>query len=267
MKRLLFLIGLTIFFKTLLFADSPSTPMVVEQLYSTLKKLSNTSNEIYAFDYREQIKDCFRGKEDSGIPVPNDFYEWGYKAHKSLPANQYANMFYELAYQKKSLKVEKYTIGSSKYVSEVELGKYLNQNKVYIQTIVKKTFTDGTKKSRTFSDTLLVENGEVVQFRNAILDSEVEDIEALRRLAASYYSSKLYYRAYKTYEKIISLDPANANAYYRLSLMTYWRQGCSYREKFATKKAIEYANKAKILGYDSQKTETVLYYYKHPQSI
>lgn len=247
-------------------AISPSTPAVVELFYGTMKKITGADSDANAYDYREQLKDCFRGKKDSGIPVPNDFFEWGYKTDSKITANQYANMFYELSYQKKALRIEKYTIGKSHYVNEADLKQYRNQSSGLIQTVITKTFTNG-RITRTFSDTLIVERNEIVFFKNAISVDDGEDIEALRAIAASYYTSKRYYDAYRTYQKIIKIDSKNANAYYRLGVMTYYREGCWFSSKEATRKAIEYVENAKALGFNSDKTSKTIYYMKHPQSI
>ena len=126
----------------LVHALTGSIPTVIEQFYGTMKQMSEVYNDSYAYDFREKIKDCFRGKEDSGIPVPNDFLYWGY-AGENTPSNQYANRFYELAYQKKILRLESYSIASSKPVSEVDLKRYRNQASGLIQTVVTKTLTDG----------------------------------------------------------------------------------------------------------------------------
>jgi tetratricopeptide (TPR) repeat protein len=246
------------------FALGPSTPPVVEQFYSTLEKIQNAVSDPSAYDYREIIKHCFRGKGASGINIPNDFYEWGYKINRSLTADQYANTLYELCYQKKSLRVEKCKIGDSQYISEVDLKQSVNLPSDLIQTVVMKTFTDG-RVSKTFVDTLIVERNEIVVFKNAISTDYNEDIETLRVLAASYYTLKYYYKAYDAYEKIIKIDPDNGNAYYRLGLMTFWQQGCWYSTRDAHRKGLEYAEKSHSLGVE--KAATAIYYMKHPRSL
>ncbi|MDO4158909.1 MAG: hypothetical protein Q4D41_00455, partial [Prevotellaceae bacterium] len=203
------------------YALTSPVPAVVEQFYGSMKRMSEVYNESYAFDFRERIKDCFRGREKSGIPIPNDFLYWGYAGEKETPSNTYANRFYELACQKKIIRLEKYSITSNIPVSEVDLKKYRNQSSGLTQTVVKKIFTDG-KTRKTFSDTLLIEHNEIVQLKNSISHEDGEDIDVLRAIAASYYTSKRYYSAYKIYEKIISIDPDNANAYYRLGLLNYF---------------------------------------------
>ena len=244
-------------------AVSPSTPAVVKTFYNSMIGLSCATNDSEAYDYRESIMKCFRGKENSGIPIPNDFYNWGYNKETKIPSNQYALRFEELSYKQKQLHLE-YSEGISLYISEVDLKQYKNQSSGLIQTVIKKTLSDG-KISKTFSDTLIIERNEIVIFKNSIFNDDGEDIESLRVLAASYYTSKKYYSAYKAYEKIIKIDPNNANAYYRLGLMTYWKQGCWFSTKEAHRKGLEYAKKSRCLGFD--KADTAIYYMIHPQII
>jgi tetratricopeptide (TPR) repeat protein len=238
-----------------------STPEVVTTFYQTLHKLSQATSDSQATYCQDVIQDCFLGRHEvSGINVPNDFYSWGYKAEKHIPSNVYSFRAYTLFYKDKKLKMSEYSIENSEYISEVDLEKYKNKSKDLIQTVVKKTFTDG-KISKTFSDTLIIEHGKISVFNNA----DTENINALRALAARYYSSKQYFLAYQTYERILKIEPKNANAYYRLGLMTFWRQGCYYSSKTAHKKGLEYAEKAKSLGY--YKAETAIYYMKTKSRI
>ena len=252
--------------QTACFAADPAPPNIVIQFYDTMVRLSNATSDADAFDCRERLKDCFRGKEASGIPVPNDFYDWGYVTDGKTTANQYANTFYDLFYQRHKLKMlGKYKVIKSSYVSEVDLKRYRNQSSGLIQTVVTKTFTDG-KMNKTFSDTLIVERNEIVIFKNSsFTGDDGEDIESLRALAASYYTSKRYYSAYRIYEKILRIDPDNANAYYRLGLMTFWRQGCWFSLKEAHRRGREYVEKSHNLGF--YKAKTAIYYMNHPQSI
>lgn len=250
-------------------AISPSTPAVVGLFYGTLNKITKADNDSIAFYFREQLKNCFRGnkKDNSGITVPNDFFDWGFGKSKITTAFQYANTFYELSYKKKNLRVEGVSIQQSEYLNEADIKKYRNQNNSgLIRTVVKKTFTNGSL-SRTFSDTLIIERNEIVIFTNTISIDVGEDVEALRILAASYYTSKRYYDAYRTYQKIIKIDSKNANAYYRLGIMTYYTEGCWFSEREATRKGIEYVKKAQDLGFNYDKTKKTIYYMKHPQSI
>lgn len=240
----------------LTYAYTSSVPAVVEQFYGTMKQMSALYNDSYAYDYREKIKECFRGKDQSGIPVPNDFLYWGFASEKTT-SNQYANRFYELACQKKTLRLETYSVSLSEPVSEVDLKRYRNKSTGLIQTVVTKTFTDG-KNRKTFSDTLLVERNEIVSFKNAISHDDGENIDALRAVAASYYTSKRYYSAYKTYEKIIRIDPDNANAYYRLGILNYYGKGCSR----SMERSLQFLEKSLILGF-GQKAHVAIYHITH----
>lgn len=242
------------------YALTVPVPTVIEQFYGTMKRMSEVYNDSYAYDFREKIKDCFLGKEDSGIPVPNDFLYWGY-AGETAPSNQYANRFYELAYQKKILRLENYSVESNNPVSEVDLKRYRNQSSELTQTVVIKTFTDG-KTRKTFSDTLLVERNEIVAFKNAISHDDGENVDALRAIAASYYTSKRYYSAYKTYEKIIKIDPNNANAYYRLGILNYFGKGCRYSKK----KSLQYLEKSLGLGF-GEKARIAIYHITHNNNV
>lgn len=243
-------------------ASAVSTPEVVTTFYQTLQKLSQATNDRQATDCQDIIQDCFLGRSEvSGINVPNDFSTWGFKEEKHIPANVYSRRAYILFYEEHKVKMTDYTIEESEYISEVDLSKYKNKSKDLIRTIVRKTFSDGVK-TRAFADTLIIDKGgKISVFNNA----ETEDVNALRALAANYYSSKLYYHAYRTYERILQLEPKNANAYYRLSLLTFWRQGCYLSAKAAHQKGLEYAEKAKSLGYS--KAETAIYYMKTKSRI
>lgn len=243
------------------YALAVPVPTVIEQFYGTMKQMSEAYNDSYAYDLRAKIKDCFlANEENSGMSVPNDFLYWGY-AGETVNSNVYAARFCELAYQKKILRLESYSIVSNKSVSEVDLKRYRNQSSGLIQTVVTKTFTDG-KTRKTFSDTLIVERHEIVVFKNAISHDDGEDIDALRAIAASYYTSKRYYSAYKTYEKIIRIDPNNANAYYRLGILNYFGKGCRYSKK----KSIQYLEKSLSLGF-GEKARIAIYHITHNNNI
>lgn len=242
------------------FALTNPVPAVVEQFYGTMKHMSEIDIDSSAYDSYEKIKKCFRGKENSGIPVPNDFLCWGYDGEKAT-SNVYAKRFYELVYQKKTIWLENYDIASSEPVSEVDLKRFRNQSEGLTQTVVTKTLTDG-KIRKTFSDTLLVEHNEIVVFKNAVSNGEGEDIESLRALAASYYTTKRYYSAYRTYEKIISLDSQNANAYYRLGIMNYYGKGC----KYSRKRSLQYLEKSLGLGF-GEKASIAIYHITHNNNL
>ncbi len=252
-----FVMAFLLSFPVAMSATETPTPSVVVTFYQTMKDMSDATSDSQSFYYRNLIEGCFRGKENSGIPVPNDFYDWGYSGY-SVPANAYASRVEALFYKEKKVKLEKYSVRESCYIYEVDLKPYPSG---LVQTIVHKTLSDGNVTA-PFADTLIVEENEIVIFRNArYSNDDVVDIATLRTLASSYYTSGEHYKAYKIYEKIISIDHKNANAYYRLGLMTFWRQGCSFSKKEAHRRGLEYAKKSKDLGFS--KADVAIYYMKH----
>ena len=240
---------------TSLVINADPTPAVVDKFYSSMEAMSDAPNDIKAKSYLTEIMNCFKGREHSGIPVPNDFKLWGFEDEQHVTANIYSRRFYELAYKQKKVKMKTPSILNSQYVNEAELANFKNKkSNQYIQTIAKKTLTDG-KVSKTYIDTLIVENEKIVIFKNNLYnDGENIDIEALRALAASYYSTRQYNKAFQTYERIIHHDPDNGNAYYRIAILTYMGKGC----KKDRKKAIQYAEKAYRLRYLD--AERLIYY-------
>lgn len=95
-------------------------------------------------------------------------------------------------------------------------------------------------------------NTQNVQFVN-LLQMEFE--------ASRYFTQKRYKECYDTYLNILKYDPTNANACYRLALMSYSRQGCP--KKDADKKAMMYLNKADKYGDSSmkEKIRNIRYYW------
>lgn len=245
------------------------TPAVVMRLYSTIETIAKATSEAQARDYKDIIIHCFHGIEDgnSGIDVPNDFLIWSNNTtNKTLTAKIYAETIKKLCYEQKRIKLSQYSIGTSHYLTEPEIKKRgFEPGKDYIETIVHKTFTDN-RISKTFQDTVIVENEEITLLVNSSYTRDnIVDVKTLRALAAHYYTQKQYYKAYETYQKIIDIDPKNANAYYRLGIMTYYQQGCRFsKKKTARKKGIEYIKRSLFLGFDASAT---LYYFTHSQTI
>lgn len=258
MKKLVLVISLVAIAS--LFAMAIPHPAVVEKFYETMKDMCNASDESKAVAYRNDLMNCFLGRELSGIWVPNDFDIWGFENEKMISANAYSARFYQLAYKQKKIWISDYDIQKSQLISEVELKEFKNKSSSeLIQTIVKKKLSDG-KTTKAFSDTLIVKNGKIQVFRNALYNGEDNvDLDALRALAASYYSTKQYNKAYQTYEQIIQLDHENGNAYYRLAVLTYMGKGC----KKDKKKAIALAEKSDSLRYPD--AERAIYYMILPQ--
>lgn len=115
-------------------------PAVVERFYKTMEVMPAAPNESRAMDYRTELMNCFKGRESSGIWVPNDFDMWGYENEKMLTANAYSTRFYQLAYKQKIIRMTDYKIQKSHPISEVELKNFKNQSSGLIQTVVKKCY-------------------------------------------------------------------------------------------------------------------------------
>lgn len=268
-NKILFIIVFIVFMTCKCLAINPSTPATVERFYSSMKKLTETASASEAQSLQEAMQYCFLyGKPTSkhntlsGINIPNDLFTLGDNDLKIIGSTLYTQRLKNKVFNNSDFKVT-YSIGSSRYAQEPDLKKFKSKDYPYVETCVTKTFTMGGS-SITFQDTLLtrVEDGLIASLHNGIrMSDEEESLESLRARAAGYYSAKMYYRAYGIYEKIIALDPSNANAYYRLGIMTYYKKGCYYSSSTARRKGKEYVEKADRLGFS--KAETVLYYWNH----
>ena len=250
MKRFVFIIFIVAF--TTLSIKADTVPNVVVKFYDTMKHMSEVTNDSQAVDYRNEMMNCFMGKDQGGIFVPNDFKYWSDKKEPFLSSYSYATRFYKLSYEDKRVDLRDFVIRKTQYISEDEN----NEITKYIQRIVDKTLSDG-KLTITFSDTLIVKNDKIVLFRNALFNQdESVDGNTLEILANTYYSNKEYYKAYHAYEQIVKNDPLNSNAYFQLAVLNSMGKGC----KIDRKKANEYAERAYQLGHKEAKK--LVYYLK-----
>lgn len=248
MKRFVFIILIVAF--TTLNIKADTIPNIVVKFYDTMKNMSEVTNDSQAVEYRKEMMNCFKGIEFGGTWLPNDFKYWSNIKEPLLPSNSYTVQFYKLAYKEKRVNLTDFVIRKSQYISEDGN----NEVTKYIQTIVEKTLSDG-KLTKTFSDTLIVENNKIVLFRNALFNPEENvDINTLESLANTYFTNKEYYKAYQAYEQIVKNDPLNTNAYYQLAVLNNNGTGC----KQDRKKAIEYAERAYQLGHKDAKQ--LIYY-------
>ena len=253
------------------YAANPSTPSVVNDFYSSMEALSNEQSASRAYDLQLKMQHCFLyGKEDerhtvnSGIEIPNDFISFGYKNVKRMSSTLYTQIFKNMAYTSgERLRVSNINIKSSALVQEVDLKNYARENKPYVQTFVTRTFTLGST-SITFNDTILTQNNLICAISNGIGGGDGEDLECLRALAARFYTWGAYRRAFQIYEKIIRIDPKNANAYYRMGILAFWhgkRCGLSTKKKVNKDMGKDYMRKAIELG--AARSQQVYYYMIH----
>lgn len=255
------------------------TPNAVTRFYSGIAALTNTYNNADANKIESRMRNCFEGMMDSGINLSNDFRFFDYDkgsishANKTLTSNNYINKLSEFAFKDKALKVSIRILKSEMDGSVPDFhSRRLASADANIKTYVTKSFIlDG--KEKVFNDTIYtnIGTGLIGNISNGEGLSCV-DKNSLRIKAAQAYARKNYQKAYGYYEQIISIDSKDADAYYRLGLMTYWLQGCGnkfYKKKSARNKGKEYLSLAESYGYSSRnytirnKAGQVLHYIKY----
>lgn len=251
-------------------------PTSVKTFYSGMQKLSQISDANRAYDISKSMKECFFGVDVSvsGIPLPNDFRFFNYDdknlSHRdhSLNSATYVNRLSDYIYKDRVLKVE-YKILKNEYAGDqpdFNKGK-ISASSFIIATCVEKTYIlRGTKK--VFNDTVYTDysNGKISEIKNGHGET-VKNIGTLRIKAALAYRLRRYDEAYKCYQEIISIADDNADALYRIGLMTYYQQGCYFSKKtFARKKGKEYMERARVNGLYSNigdKAKNVLHNWKY----
>lgn len=258
------------------FAADPLIPSVVEKFYDSMKLLATETSASKAYELQKIMQYCFLyGKPDekhnvnSGIEVPNDFYDLGYANNKRMSSTLYTQIFKNMAFSEgERLRVQNITYKSSSYAHEIDLIEFRKEESPYIRTFVTRTFILGEKRI-IFNDTVMTRNNIIYSFRNDGIgnDEGGDDIETLRALAAQYTSAKQYKKAFKIYEKIISIDKNNANAYYRLGIFAFWYgKKCGFNSTTVSKKkGKEYMREA--MYQRALHADRVLYYMKHSASI
>lgn len=253
-------------------AASPETPSVVYAFYNAMEMLSKETSVSRAYDLQVKMQHCFlygnedtQTKSNSGIEIPNDFYNFGYRDRKKMSSTKYTQMFMQMAFsENKRLKVVIEPSKPSTYAQEVDLRTFIGESTPYIQTLVTRTFIMGDKKV-TFNDTILTKNNLIYALNNGVANGN-DNLETLRALAARYYSMKSYRAAYQTYERIIAIDAKNANAYYRLGILAFWYgKKCGFDKSSSQKKGKEFMKRASDLR--ATHAEQVLYYMDHPSAI
>lgn len=254
------------------FSANPPTPSVVISFYSAMEQLTKETSASKAYDLQKTMQYCFLyGKPDerhnvnSGIEIPNDFYDLGYKTKKRMSSTLYTQVFKDKAFSKSNRLQVRKTIKSSSYAQEIDLRQFMSESTPFIRTYVARTFVYGNTKI-TFNDTILTKDNKIYAFCNG-RGNDTGDVETLRALAAQYSSMKQYKRAFQTYEKIIEIDRNNANAYYRLGILAFWYgKKCGfYSTASSQQKGKDYMRRAYIQG--ALHADRVLYYMEHPASI
>lgn len=262
-KGTLFAIILYIVNTELCLAAAAPTPSIVNQFYNSMLKLQNASNDADAEDLKYNMMYCFKHNQDSGINLPNDFWEFGYTDAKVVASNAYAYRCWKSIYSTTNkIKIVVKISPQSEYAREADLKIYKEENEPYIETHVVKTFTLGDR-TVTFNDTILSKNNLIEQMRNSFSSGrETTNIEQLQALAASYFSAGKHKRAFEVYQQILRIDATNANAFYRLGILSFWHtKDCGLDKSKGRTKGKEYMLIAKKLNFP--RAEQVHYYMTH----
>lgn len=246
------------------------TPNSVDVFYDGMEKLATVTDPNIAYDISKEMKECFFGVEisNSGVFLPNDFRFFDVDKNNishndgKLNSSTYVNRLKEYLYQSRIMKVS-CSIHQTELVGdqpEFSKGK-LSSSSCIVATFVQKTYSlNGISKS--FNDTVYTDfsSGKINVIKNGNGQGEI-NINTLKVKAALAYRSRRYEEAYNCYEQILSLEPTDGDACYRLGLMTYYRQGCNFSKKIARQKGKEYILQARRYGkYPiSEKAENVLH--------
>lgn len=275
-----------------LFAIISSTPAsnysfaedITASFYNNLKILSLGEEGDASYEAGESCIHMAASSE-AGLYFPNEFKKLGISGshdEESLICSSYVAQFKKMAASRRMQ--FSYQIKTTIPFYEAEWKK-TDDEASFVYCIVEKKYGPSIYRG-IIRDTVLI-NGDkkIIGIRNfaggeayteyhdqiivpSITPSptlpDIVNLESLHFLAARYYNQKKYSEAYNTYQTILKYDASNANAYYRLALMSYRRQGCKqYTKKQTDEFAMTYINKAYDNG-DSRmkgKINNILYYW------
>lgn len=273
------LISVLIFSSAFIFnADIPAIPNSVRTFYGGMEAMEESKDVKVVSELELDMLNCFEGARSSGISLPNDFKHFDYDkkddSHNDSinTARTYIGKLKKYLYTERAMKVECGEMKSEWGGALPDMSKNgrLTSDYAIIYTYVKKTYTLGGE-TLTFNDIVATDSktGLILEIRNELNDRST-DLNSLKNKAAEYYLLEQYNEAYKCYEQIVSLYPDDGDSYYRLAIMTYFRQGCEYKfrkkKKEAKKKATRYMELAEVKGdyIISNKAEIVLHYWEYP---
>lgn len=251
------------------------TPASVRTFYDGIERLAACTNDNDTAVLEQRLSDCFYATRtsSSGNNLPNDFRHFDYDKQQTshnfdyLNSTTCINRLSEYCYKERKMKVQTTIRESNNVGSQPDFDKGFTSAAALIATRVEKKYTIGGK-TKTFIDTVYTDyaTGLICEVFNGFGDSK-EDVGALKTKAAVAYYRKQYYTAYRYYQKILELLPKDddstrrerAETYYRLALMTYYRQGCHYSRRQAHKLGKEYMEKA----YAYHKARNVLFHWEY----
>lgn len=243
----LLVIAISVMLSVPVYCEVPA-PASINTFYGGMRRLAQVSDENVAYDISKSMNDCFFGMDVSvsGIPLPNDFRFFDYDKKNSVSHNDevlnsatYVNRLKEYIYKNRVLSVEYRILKSEVTGSQPEFHKgRLSVSQSLVSTCVEKKYILNGY-SKIFNDTVLTDytNGKISEIKNGN-GKAVVNINSLRNKASLAYLQKQYYVAYQCYEQIISIAPNDADALYRIGLMTYFQyKDCRVVKKDRNSKA------------------------------
>lgn len=285
MRKFLFVFFLFAFLAATPTSELSVAESIVVSFYNNLKILSRGDTDDASAEATAACYDLVVNSSEL-LSFPNEFKKFGIEGSReeeNLICGSFIPMFKSLA-RKRHLQFN-YQLTRTIPFYEAEWKKS-DKEASFVYCIVEKKYGP-TVYNGVIRDTVLVDSNKKIygirnfaggkaltEYHNQVPiitptispdpdDSEV-DIESLHFAATSFYKQKKYADAFNTYQTILRYDPQNANAYYRLAIMSYRRQGCiNYSRKETDKMAMTYINKAYDNG-DSQlksKINNILYYW------
>lgn len=243
--------------------------------YSSIKELE-TSNANRAFDLEDKIMYCFAGRSKndktsgfSGINIYDNL-----TSNDTIPSNVFAQRLRKSINEQKKLKLVSYNPTASVYAAQPILN---GKDKDYLcQTKVEVTYlsidNNNVSFTRPRTEFLGIVANKIVSISNHELNV---DALSLTIEAAKLYSQKKYKEAFETYKRVLSIEPNNINALYRLGIMTVKGQGTKKDRKVAEKYFYDattvYEKSNSESWYDlwnlREKAEDAYYYVSHNQVI
>ena len=284
----LFILGATVVFSVAATnADLSIAEQTVNAFYNNLKILSAGEKDDASYEAGENCISMAASSE--GQYFPNEFKKLGLTdSHNEsgLMCKSYVSEFKRMA---SSHRMQfSYSIKKTMPYYETEWNKSDKQAS-FIHCIVEKRYGPSTYQGVIRDTVLLNDDRKIIGIRNfaggeaytehhvqvsipdqgqtlptPVVDVNKVDINKLKFEASEYYTNRQYAKAYNTYKIILAHDESNANAYYRLAIMTYKRQGCSqYSKKQTDQFAMDYIKKAYDNGKPALKAKinNILYYW------
>ena len=257
-------------FSTNMFGKGDNPPEVVVKFINNVERLSNISNEDEekAIKLREEMKECFAGKEVYGInidKVSENNSEFPYLGLSTVSnSTTYCMKLYTYVFKDRTLKLSHQSMNTEVINAPGNNGKDV---KYFYSTTIEKICICNSyvKKLWQIFEVPCDEKGNINGVINSLktLDKEPNVIigEELKReieksqklseqqylnIAARYYTKKDYENAYLTYKKLTEMYDENAEGWYRLALLVFYHEKC-YKHIYSNprQKAKSFMEKAK----------------------